>query len=163
VKIAGREDHPPESFFVVELASRKQLPHTSFTFISLVESTFYDGTCFDSEQRGTLYVGSSPQHCQGLEQKLDPLGFTDGSALSFLEESPEFPCGPYSLGFVDRGPGLHLSLQKEVRNDGRPEQNCFGRVVRGMELLSTVQSSLRDNGKPVEILKVERLALINEA
>lgn len=156
LNIPGQEDRTEEPFFVVEVSSRKQLPHSSFTFLSLVESTFYDGASLGSAGAGTLHVGLPRTEAAALKA----LGFSAGRAMSYAEESPTLPCGPLSVGFVDRGPALLLHtlvVEAEAGGDGRSQTTCFGRVVRGEEWLPTVESSILGYGRSVEILRVEHL------
>ena len=151
-------------FFVIEISSRKLLPHSVYTFLTLVESNLYnDGAAFLSTTRdGGLQIGSSRSPDDGavdtiisLEQKLKPLGLTGGSSLSFVESSTSgnaLPCGEFSFGFVHRGPGLNLFLSNTT-----DEIDCFARVIRGQENLHQIQSLLLESGEPAEILSVNHL------
>mmetsp|Transcript_14373 Transcript_14373/g.36118 ORF Transcript_14373/g.36118 Transcript_14373/m.36118 type:complete len:693 (-) Transcript_14373:101-2179(-) len=141
-------------FFVIELSSRKELPHSTYTFLTLVESNLYnDGVAFLSARAdGGLRIssGQSPD-TMSLEQKLKPLGLTDGSSLSFAEAP--LPCGENSLGFVRRGPGLDIFLPSDVDN----QTGCFAQVIRGQENLQKVQSAMLEGGEPMEIVSVKHL------
>ena len=141
-------------FFVIELSSRKELPHSTYTFLTLVESNLYnDGVAFLSARAdGGLRIssGQSPDTAS-LEQKLKPLGLTDGSSLSFFETP--IPCGENSLGFVRRGPGLDIFLPSDVDN----QTGCFAQVIRGQENLQKIQSILLEGGEPMEIVSAKHL------
>lgn len=153
-------------FFVVELPSRKELPHSTYTLLTLVESNLYnDGAAFLSAQDGGgLKIASSHSpDVISLEQKLKPLGLTGGASLSFEETSTSgkgVPCTEYSLGFDHRGPGLNLFLSDKdeagrILNDN--ETNCLATVIRGQDNLQKIQSLLLKNGEPMEIISAKHL------
>ena len=156
-------------FFVIEISTRKQLPHSAYTFLSLVESNLYnDGAAFlSTREGGGLQIGSSSSSVAddgttttiiSLEQKLKPLGFTGESSLSFVESSTSgspLPCGEYSFGFVHRGPGLNLYLNMDTTNTD--ETDCFAQVIRGQDNLQEIQSLLLESGEPAEIVSVTHL------
>jgi hypothetical protein len=63
-------------FFVIEIPSRKVLPHSIYTFLTLVESKLYDDSAaFLSARDGGFQIGSNSDDGGGmaLEQKLKPL------------------------------------------------------------------------------------------
>lgn len=141
--------------FVVELPSRKQLPHSVLTFLSLVESNFYDGTTFLSTPDRVLLIDSKPGSSALLENKLRTLGLGGDSALSFAEEASSFHCGIHSVGFVGLGPALEVHLSDDF---SRNRHACFGRIVRGLQILSRVEQVV-GRGEFVDILGVRHLAL----
>jgi len=153
----GENNHT--AYFVLELSSRKELPHSTYTFLTLVESNLYnDGVAVLSARDGVLKVGSIPSPDGiSLEQKLKPLGLTGGSSLSFVETSisGENPsCGQFSFGFAHRGPGLNIYLSKEnERMANERGNNCFAKVIRGQENLE----KLLKNGEPLEIISAKHL------
>lgn len=130
-----------ESFFVAEVATRQIFPLSVFTLLTLVESGFYSDIHVMSDgNKGALLVGTTGQSNGGnLDEKLRTLGFLGGSTLYFPENSPQYPCGPNSLGFVDRGPALQLFLSSGVEGE---HQSCFAEVVRGTETLHLIQEAL---------------------
>jgi cyclophilin family peptidyl-prolyl cis-trans isomerase len=138
--------------FVVEIASRKQLPHAVYTFLSLVESNLLDGTSFFPTNEGTIRIGAKKESASALDQKYKAFGYEE-SVLTFIEESSVFPCGPYSMGFVGLGPALEVFTSEEASNSNRV---CFGRVVRGMQTLSRVEDSL-GQGEGIDIVEIRHL------
>jgi len=153
-------------FFVIELSSRKELPHSTYTFLTLVESNLYnDGVAFlSARDNGGLKIGS--QHtpdAMSLEQKLKPLGLTGESSLSFVETSTSgeaLPCVEHSFGFVHRGPGLNLFLSEkddDERSVAENETDCFAQVIRGHENLQKIQSLLLETGELLEIISAKHL------
>ena len=148
-------------FFVVELSSRKQLPHSTYTFLALVESNLYnDGAAFLFAQDGGLKIGSSlSPDVPSLQQKLRPLGLTGGASLSFPETSTSgnpLRCGNNSFGFDLRGPNLNLFLSEED-NDRSETSDCFARVIRGEDHLPRIRSLVLKRGVPLEIVSAEHL------
>ena len=153
------EDNTNTMFFVIELSSRKELPHSTYTFLTLVESNLYnDGVSFLSagDDGSSLKIESShsPDVIR-LEQKLKPLGLTGGSSLSFVEPTTSgeaLPCGKHSFGFVHRGPGLNLFLSSDNETT-----DCFAHVIRGQEDLQKIKSILLENREPLEIISAKHL------
>jgi cyclophilin family peptidyl-prolyl cis-trans isomerase len=148
------QGHTDSASFVVELPSRKQLPHSVFTFLSLVESNLFDGTAFLSTNDSIMNIGKNPESSALLDQKFKALGFGQ-SALSFIEDSSDFRCESFSVGFVGLGPALELFLSDDYSSSNR---SCFGIVVRGMQTLSRVETTV-ENGETVDIVEVRHLVL----
>jgi hypothetical protein len=141
-----------EAFFVAEITSRKKFPLSVFTFLTLVESGFYNDLHMVNGGNGVLAVGSGSVDSDSvMAEKLQGLGFLAGSSLYFPEVSPEVPCGPNTLGFVERGPALHLHMSSEKKGGKQP--SCFAEVVRGTEILGLIQES----GDTVRILSASVL------
>jgi cyclophilin family peptidyl-prolyl cis-trans isomerase len=153
------EQEKSSDFFVVEIASRKVFPHSVFTFLALVESQFYHGIDFaisEEEDDSVLEIGTNDDSFQQKKQKMDALGLSGGSALSFYETSSNYPCraGSNSFGFVERGPGLrlHLSSDNPPTNDG--SRSCFGEVVRGQEVLQSIYETIQEAATVVRLNSV---------
>eukprot|EP00532_Pseudo-nitzschia_australis_P008404 CAMPEP_0168177134 /NCGR_PEP_ID=MMETSP0139_2-20121125/8259_1 /TAXON_ID=44445 /ORGANISM="Pseudo-nitzschia australis, Strain 10249 10 AB" /LENGTH=763 /DNA_ID=CAMNT_0008096099 /DNA_START=254 /DNA_END=2545 /DNA_ORIENTATION=+ len=149
------------AFFVVEIPSRKQLPHSTYTFLTLVESNIYnDGAAFLFAQDGGLQIrSSSHSDVPSLEQKLKPLGLPGRSSLGFVETSTSgkpLTCGENSFGFVHRGPGLNIFFW-DKGNDGGDTIDCFAQVIRGHKQLRDIQHLLLERGEPLEIVSAEHL------
>ena len=154
-------DDAKTAFFVIELSSRKELPHSTYTLLTLVESKLYDdGVAFlSAHDDGSLRITSSDSpETISLEQKLKPLGLTGGSSLSFIETTSSnkpLPCGDFSLGFIHRGPGLNIFLPG--KDDDNDQDGCLAQVIRGQESLETIRSLLLETGEPMEIVSVKHL------
>jgi len=153
-------------FFVIELSFRKELPHSTYTFLTLVESNLYnDGSAFlSARDRGGFKIGSHHfTDAISLEQKLKPLGLTDESSLSFLETSTSsevFLCGENSFGFIHRGPMLKFFLPKSDYDERAVvdnETDCFAQVIRGQENLQMIHSLLLESGGLLEIVSAKHL------
>jgi hypothetical protein len=135
-----------ESFFVVEISTRKTFPLSVFTLLTLVESGFYNGVDVEHGGNGVLLMGSSAAG-NSMDEKLRALGFLGGSSLYFPEESLEYACGPNSVGFVKRGPALNFHL-----SPGGEEgyHACFAEIVRGEGTLQLIQDAL-GNGESLTL------------
>jgi cyclophilin family peptidyl-prolyl cis-trans isomerase len=153
--------------FVVEFPSLRELPHSVYTFLDLVEYKLYDGTAFLFSDNGVLRIGGSPSASNSarLAQRYKTHGY-DESALFFVEVSNTYYCRRHSVGFVGRGPGLALYLSsaadytdRDSETQGREApKTCLGRVVRGMKTLSHVETAI-DKGQVVDIVEVKHLKL----
>lgn len=153
---ANGDSDGDELFFVIELSKRKQLPHSTYNFITLVESNLYnDGSAFLSAQGDGFQIGSSSSpEVPSLEQKLKPLGLTGGSSLSFVETTEAPTCGEFSVAFVHRGPGLNVFLSDRNIYD---DTECFAQVIRGHDNLRNIRSFLARNDAPLEIVSAQHL------
>ncbi len=109
-----------------------------------------------AQEGGGLRIASSQSPgTSSLEQKLKPLGLTDGSSLSFFEtptSGKPHSCGENSFGFVHRGPGLDIFLSSDDDETG-----CFAQVIRGQDSLQKIQSILAEGGEPMEIVSATHL------
>lgn len=140
------------SAFVIELPTRKQMPHSVYTFLSMIEAGLYEETALVSPSKGVLKILRPPPSAAALRQKSKGLGFGD-APLTFEEDSRIFPCGPYSVGFVGLGPSLEIFVADFAAVENRI---CLGRVVRGMQALSRVLSA---NGELVAVSKTQVLSV----
>jgi len=159
----GNEHHNNTAFFVIELSFRKELPHSTYTFLTLVESNLYnDGAAFlSARDGGGLKIGSRhSRDANSLERKQTPLGLTDESSISFVETSTSgepLPCGEFTFGFGHRGPGLNLFIDGKDKDEKNSDTDCFAHVIRGQENLHKIQSLLLESGEPLEILSAKHL------
>jgi cyclophilin family peptidyl-prolyl cis-trans isomerase len=139
---------------VVEFPSRKELPHSVFTFITLIDSQLYDDTSILSKGvDGALRIGASPENMALLSQRYKALGYGK-SALSFIESSLSFPCKRHSVGFDGRGPAMKIHISD--RNVDDQDRTCMGRVVQGMDVLARVETSI-EKKQVVDIVKVRHV------
>ena len=142
--------------FVVELASRKILPHTVFTFLSLVEYQLYDGTILSLRDDGSMVTSTgNEEHEYVLKKKLKTLGMEE-FILMFRETSPQFPCGENSIGFDWLAPSMEIYL--DPRNESDEFKSCFGKVVRGFEALTAAKKSLSE-GQQIDVVQARYLEL----
>ena len=163
------------SFFVVEIAGRTHVPHSIFTFLFLVEAHLYDGTAFSSGEQdtedgeGTFRLGRQPEFTtpSWVDKKIEAFGFgsffsSSSTALGFLEESSsslsscESSSYYYSIGFQGLGPALEVFPPGFQQNEDGPTPSCFGRVVRGGDVLHQITNRVR-TGEAVDVLEVRQL------
>lgn len=145
--------------FVVELPSRKELPHSVFTFLEWVGSNLYDGTAFVSQRTGetVLQIDAIPDRSSKWIATYGALGYEESSALGFAEHSAAYVCQRHSMGFLGRGPALAIYMSDDAVMNTEI-QSCLGRVIRGGKVLEHVQVVLGE-GKDVEIVQVRRRLL----
>eukprot|EP00934_Nitzschia_sp_Nitz4_P008323 Nitzschia sp. Nitz4//scaffold32_size149145//2870//4178//NITZ4_002859-RA/size149145-augustus-gene-0.45-mRNA-1//-1//CDS//3329548009//8313//frame0 len=145
------QQHTNSMSFVVEIASRKHMPHNVWTFLSLIEYQLFDGLVLDSVgAHGLLVTDVLEETRDEFFQKLNTLGVGE-HPLMFPEIAPQFPCEEHTIGFRGLGPFL------EIYNEGNPEKKtCFGKIVRGEEHIDTLQE-LISRGERVELQQVQQL------
>ena len=118
--------------------------------MDMVESKLYDDTSILSKGDGAMRIGGSPQQMARLSQRYKTVGYGK-SVLSFIENSPSFPCKKNSVGFVGRGSALEIHISDHHVHD--QDRTCLGRVVQGMDVLAMVETSI-EKGEVVEIVQV---------
>lgn len=144
-----------ESFFVVEIATRKILPLSVFTLLTLVESGFYDelDLTIGGHGSGLLQIRGQQSLDDGMAERLRSLGFQVGTTFYFDEKSEDHPCHEGNVSFDDRGPGLLLYTTDHGLHYG----SCFGLIVRGKDdVLPLIESSLRE-GASIKVLSASIL------
>ena len=138
--------------FVVEVASRMDMPHAAFTFLSLVSYEMYEGNTFMANDRKIMTLSAKADAEEILSQKRRVLAMQD-SILMFHEATSRFPCDDLTVGFQGLGPNLEFYLS-QTEND----KSCFGKVVRGGETLKLIRD-LANKGTAIDIVQVQHLAL----
>jgi hypothetical protein len=141
-----------------EVPSRVHLPHSTHTFLSLIESKIYDGFIIKSKPNYlSIEMGSDPE----VAIRSKALGFGD-TALTFLEASNPnlFSCEKYSVGFSAYGPTLKVFLNDNANDDtdNTDDAVCFGRVMRGEKTLLLMDTEIR-KGTTLRITKARYLQL----
>ena len=111
-----------------------EAPNTVANFISLVERGFYNNLTFHHVESGFAAIGGDP-HADGT-----------GSPGYFIKHEFDRPerrvhfrgsLSTVSEGPVANGCQFHLTFQPTPQLDG--QSTVFGRIVRGMEVLSRLQ------------------------
>lgn len=152
------EGHYDKSTFVVEVPSRSQLPHSVFTFLSLIDEKLYDGFAVSFQSNHLSFeLGIQSEFGSILSNKYKALGFHE-SALSFMETSSMFRCVKNSMGFAEFGPTLKVTTASNNKVDSIDDSVCFGRVVRGIKTLALMQLEL-ERGSSVHVVEAKYLEL----
>lgn len=159
VKVQAKEigGGETEHSFVIEVASRKYLPHSVFTFLTLVKYQFYNGFQVTATPRGEdtiMTAQASPERKEAATQIRKVLGMED-TILMFEEKSTRFRCKKDSVGFDDMGSSLnwHPSAPHQ-----RSSVACLGTVIRGTEAFAAVGAAVAA-GKQIEIVQMDHLIL----
>jgi cyclophilin family peptidyl-prolyl cis-trans isomerase len=142
VFVVRTSNKPSSSFsFEIELSSLNEMPHTIYTFLSLVQAGLYLGTSMQRKQDTKVLVGGHPSSCtqkqvqSKLMRQYAELGFNAADPLLFTERSTR-PCGTEKgFGLRNRGPDLELWLWDEEHNETAHPHTCPGRIVSGYESL----------------------------
>jgi competence protein ComGC len=148
VKFSVNLPEQDDSFFLVEISSRKAFPLSVFTFLTLVESGFYNGLDLAIDENGLLKIGGGHSSEAITAERLNSLGFTGASRLYFEEEPRDHPCHDGSISFEDYGPGLiHHIVDHELQYG-----SCFGQIVGGKDnVVPLIKASLQ-SGVSLKVL-----------
>eukprot|EP00980_Cylindrotheca_fusiformis_P028074 scaffold22577_cov122-Cylindrotheca_fusiformis.AAC.53 len=152
------EGHRNQSAFVVEIPSRLQLPHSVFTFLSLIDDKLYDGFSV-SFRSNNLVFELDPKSEAGsmLINNYKARGFPE-AALSFIEASSMFRCKKNSIGFIGHGPSLRVITAPADNGDNIYDNVCFGKVVRGTTTLSFLREEV-ERGSSIRVDEANYLKL----
>ena len=131
------------------------MPHSVYTFLSLVESKLFDGFSITSSSADSLQIEPNEKADSTTNNILRAYGYGE-SALTFMESSSMFPCTEYSVGFVGLGSKLRLSMSED--DGSHDDMACFGSIVRGRSSLSLLQTELL-KGSTATIVEMKYLDL----
>jgi cyclophilin family peptidyl-prolyl cis-trans isomerase len=120
------------------------MPHTIKTLLELFEhGTYIDGT-FVLAKDHIILGGPTDLHNdennERLVQRLVDEGY-DGGALLLNEYSDEYPHVEGTIGFIagqSSGPMFYINLNDNSEAHSALKDPCFGKVVRGFDLLRRV-------------------------
>lgn len=145
--IAAHHNHSFTSMFEVEIGALQEMPHTVYTFLSLVDAGLYHGTSIERSNDGASVTGGNPKDSiqkHGTSQLLRryaELGY--GTEPLLFTEVSLAPCEDLAFGISGRGPDFAIRL-----DGSRLEPfTCLGRVVDGRESLSALPK-----GEPISII-----------
>lgn len=156
VEFALQDSLHKRASFQVEFTDLSDMPHTIWTFLTLVDEGLYDGTTLHylNTDRGLTVIGgephSGPTHVHSSLQRRYATAGYGSEPLLFEELSPIAPCRESAFGLVGRGPTLLFPMEGYV-DGGRFA--CPGDVTNGMEVIQQIQRA----GQPVTIHSVRIL------
>lgn len=142
-------DSPSEEHRLwIEFRRLDDMPHTIYTFFTLVDLGFYTGTRIGLSDDGAAIEGGNPRDgsiSKRTRSSLARLYAERGyGATPFVidEQSPTAPCVRGGFGIFAKGPQFAIQLGNARSKD--ETWSCPGKVVKGVELLSRLQSLAQD-------------------
>lgn len=138
--------------FIIELASRRDMPHTVYTFVSLVNYGMLNNSAMATAGDGTLRVAVDGDS-DTFATKRQAVGWAELPIIMFEEASPAFPCEEGSVKFDSAGPSLMLFL-----SSSQEAASCFGKIVKGVENVHVMQERL-SSGNAIENIQFELLGV----
>ena len=147
LEIDGDEGVDDTPSFVVEIETLDELPHSVFSFLTMVGSEVYKEAEFLATQ--------SIIHLDSDEGKVASLGYVT-SALTLVEGSSLGECAPYSVGFVGANGGLKIIMTSDTSKHG--SLACFGRIAQGRQTVTRIQRAGRE-GKSVSVMGVQTVTM----
>lgn len=145
IAIEGDDNNDGGATFTVEVSALESLPHSVYTFLSLVDHGVYNDAGFLSTQ--------SIIHVDSDENEIAKMGYA-ANALSLVESSTLGPCTPYSVGFVGATGGLKIIMTNDVSKHG--SLACFGKITQGRQTVSRIQRAAKE-GKSVVISNTKQI------
>ncbi|ETO30840.1 hypothetical protein RFI_06276 [Reticulomyxa filosa] len=160
----------------IEMAPFNIMPHTTRYFLQMIASGFWNGCHFFRNANHVIQanchhrcVACSFQMCcvvckENAQAKVFFWIGTNGRheyepSISFQEYSEEYVHKPFTVGIAGRpgGPDFYINLVDNIRNHGPGGQDgeadpCFGKIVKGMEVIHHIQSLPKKPNDPLEVL-----------
>lgn len=126
-------------FFTLQTAPNELMPHSLFTFMTMVQDKVWDNS---------LFMHKWTHIIQAIEDPLYNKHDLDKYQLAFPEYTDKFPHDQFSMGFsgYSSTPNFFLNTIDNVRNHGPGGQKigailndadpCFGKIIFGKESLT---------------------------
>ena len=126
-------------FFTLQTAPNELMPHSLFTFMTMVQDKVWDDSLFMHKWSHIIQAIEDPIH-----NKHD----LDKYQLAFPEYTDKFPHDQFSMGFSGNSstPNFFLNTIDNVRDHGPGGQTtgailndadpCFGKIIFGKESLT---------------------------
>ena len=149
----------------IELNALYDMPHTTMTFLSMIENRLFHDTSLSPKQQPSkntkkqptigniLLTGGHPNTClqtthqSKLKRSYAELGYNIQHLLYFTERNTKYKCSASmnTIGFAEYGPDLEIFYQSNDENSHRStsQHTCFGQVVSGIDSL-LLQQQQRD-------------------
>ena len=147
LEIDGEEATDDNPSFIVEIETLDELPHSVFSFLTMVGSGVY--------KEAEFLATNSIIHLDSDEGKVASLGYAT-SALALVEGSALGACAPYSVGFVGANGGLKIIMTSDTSKHG--SLACFGRIAQGRQTVTRIQRAGRE-GKSVSVMGVQTVTM----
>lgn len=152
---------------------RDAAPKTVANFVKLVEQGFYDGTLFHRVIPNFMIQGGDPLTRESPENWA--VHGTGGPDWRFDDEPNDIPLERGVIAMANSGVqngrgtnGSQFFIVTAAKVDwlntpGSGYHTPFGRVVRGMEVVTKIESARRnENDHPLEDQKIERAYVVEE-
>lgn len=138
-------------FFTIQTAPNELAPHTIRTFMEMVHHKIWDETIF-YHQAEHVAVGV-PVNIKGEKREGEFV-----KSLLFPEYSEKFPHKENTIGFQGNpgGPEFYINIDDNTNYHGPGKQaydameegeSCFGKIVRGMDVVQKFQAINRKAGE----------------
>jgi len=132
----------------IEMAPFHLMPHTTRYFLQMVETGFWKGCHFFRNARHVLQANC--HHRTLGRHEFQP-------TMIFQEYSTAYVHKPFTVGIAGRpgGPDFYINLVDNVENHGPGGQDadadpCFGKIVKGMDVIQHIKTLPRKPDDPME-------------
>ena len=142
----------------IELNALYDMPHTTYTFLSMIEHQLLQETTLSvvpppSNKKqpisndirlvgGHPNTGQQSKHQSLLKRSYAELGYNIQQILYFTERNTKYKCSStsHTIGFVEYGPEIeiyfHPSSPEQSHNTKvSPKHTCFGQIISGIDAL----------------------------
>jgi hypothetical protein len=130
-----------DATFQVEFGDLRDMPHTIWTFLSLVDVGLYDGTTLgviDDEVTGADPLSGTKKIQSLLTRQYAEQGH-GVNPLLFEENSPRAPCSQFMFGILGKGPQISIPMIGESPIGKFISRSCPGTIIHGKDTLNRLK------------------------
>jgi hypothetical protein len=130
-----------DATFQVEFGDLRDMPHTIWTFLSLVDVGLYDGTtlgAIDDEVTGGDPLSGTKKIQSLLTRQYAEHGH-GSDPLMFEENSPRAPCSQFTFGILGKGPQISIPMIGDSPVGKFISRSCPGTIVHGKDTLKRLE------------------------
>ena len=134
----SHERIPTREPIVFELASLNTMPHSVHHFLRMLTQGVWIGMTFTPHRSVHHRIHASPVDIDTL-QRVD-WKFKDAkvASLAFNEQSSDFSCGPYSVGFADPRGHPDFYVNGAFVPKKHAQDSCFAKVITGEKVIDSI-------------------------
>lgn len=141
----------------VLIALSPAMPHASHHFLRMVRERLWNGMSFMPQHSNPSRIQASPIDMETLNSMDWKFENAKLKSLAFAEQSPDYACGSYSVGFSGMPGGPDFFINSFLVLDGSAGESCFGKVVQGKQVINSIIDK-----KESSIVGIESLRLLSQ-
>jgi cyclophilin family peptidyl-prolyl cis-trans isomerase len=133
------------SIIVMEMAPLDMMPHSVYMFLEMVDAKLFDGCSFILNAMHVIKAAPLPYDGSSAAAKVRSFALKGLESVAFREYSPDYPHGPYTVGFaVDGSPSFYINTQDNT--DVHVGEPCFAKIISGFETVQRMEQAPTRNG-----------------
>lgn len=163
----------------IELNAVYDMPHTTYTFLSMIENQLFHDTSLSAVHQQSKNVKSNKKQsmyndivltgghvntvrtmkqASKLKRSYGEFGYNIQQLLLFTERNTKYKCTAemHTIGFVEYGPVIEIyyrSNDKDNSSDHKSstKHTCFGQIISGIDSLLLLENQTGDDTKKMRL------------